>query len=63
MSWVANLSGYLKKLVLIEKEVEDMADDIKELYGRTTDHEKRLIRIETMIEMSGRQSGPGKISD
>ncbi|MDB2439057.1 hypothetical protein N9W89_10105 [Hellea sp.] len=63
MAWIENLSGYLKKLVLIEKEIEDMSEDVKDLSKGLMDHEKRLIRIETMIEMSGRQSGPGKISD
>ena len=57
MAWIENLSGYLKKLVLIEKEIEDMMEDIKDLEKNRADHEKRLIRIETMIEMSGRQSG------
>ena len=59
MAWIENLSGYLKKLVLIEKEIEDMAEDVKDLQRGQTDHEKRLIRIETMIEMGARQGrGP-----
>ena len=64
MAWIENLSGYLKKLVLFEKELEDMADDVKGLEISRLDHEKRLIRIETMIEMSGRAGGgSNKITD
>ena len=63
MAWIENLSGYLKKLVLVEKEIEDMSEDVKDLSKGLMDHEKRLIRIETMIEMSGGGAGQGKISD
>jgi len=64
MAWIENLSGYLKKLVLFEKELEDMADDVKSLEISRLDHEKRLIRIETMIEMSGHAGGgSNKITD
>lgn len=61
MAWIENLSGYLKKLVLIEKELEDMADDVKSLEISRMDHEKRLIRIETMIEMGARHAGVDKL--
>lgn len=61
MAWIENLSGYLKKLVLIEKEIEDMAEDIKSLEKSRMDHEKRLIRIETMIEMGARHVGVDKL--
>lgn len=63
MAWIENLSGYLKKLVLIEKELEDMADDVKSLEISRMDHEKRLIRIETMIEMGARHAGVDKLDD
>lgn len=62
MSWISDLSSYLKKLVLLEKEIEDMATDLKDMQSIATDHEKRLIRIETMIEMGLRQT-PDKLSD
>lgn len=63
MAWIENLSGYLKKLVLIEKELEDMADDVKSLEISRMDHEKRLIRIETMIEMGARHAGVDKLDN
>ena len=60
MSWINDLSAYLKKLVLLEKEIEDMTRDLKDMQSIATDHEKRLIRIETMVEMGLRQA-PDKL--
>ena len=41
----------------MDDKVARLADDIDDMRAILTDHEKRLFRIETMIEMSGRQSG------
>ena len=41
----------------LERAIERVADDVKQDGRDLLDHERRLIRIETMIEMSGnRQS-------
>ena len=41
----------------LERAIEKVADDVKQDGRDLLDHERRLIRIETMIEMSGgRQS-------
>jgi hypothetical protein len=38
----------------LERALEKVADDVKQDGRDLLDHERRLIRIETMIEMSGR---------
>jgi len=57
MSWISDVSKHMKRIVLMDDKVARLADDIDDMRAILTDHEKRLIRIETMIEMSGRQSG------
>jgi hypothetical protein len=57
MSWISDVSKHMKRIVLMDDKVARLADNIDDMRAILTDHEKRLIRIETMIEMSGRQSG------
>ena len=45
------------RIETLERAIEKVADDVKQDGRDLLDHERRLIRIETMIEMSGsRQS-------
>ena len=44
----------VKDVLLIREEVSRLARDQIELKTGVLDHEKRLIRIETMVEMTGR---------
>jgi hypothetical protein len=41
----------------LERALDKVADDVKRDGRDLLDHERRLIRIETMIEMSGRAGG------
>jgi hypothetical protein len=43
-----------KKIVLVGDELDRLSDDVRELSHAVADHEGRLIRIETMIEMAQR---------
>ena len=45
----------------LERAIEKVADDVKQDGRDLLDHERRLIRIETMIEMSGRGGATLKI--
>ena len=45
----------------LERALERVADDVKQDGRDLLDHERRLIRIETMIEMSGRSVGQPRI--
>ena len=45
----------------LERAIEKVADDLKQDGRDLLDHERRLIRIETMIEMTGRGGATLKI--
>jgi hypothetical protein len=45
----------------LERALDKVADDVKQDGRDLLDHERRLIRIETMIEMSGRAGGSLRI--
>jgi hypothetical protein len=45
----------------LERALDKVADDVKQDGRDLLDHERRLIRIETMIEMSGRAGGSPRI--
>lgn len=47
----------------LEKSLDKLIDDVKQDGRDLLDHERRLIRIETMIEMSGRAGGPPRIQE
>ncbi len=47
----------------LERSLDRVIDDIKQDGRDLLDHERRLIRIETMIEMTGRSGGQPKIAD
>ncbi|MEO7635876.1 MAG: hypothetical protein ABIS38_09565 [Sphingomicrobium sp.] len=41
------------RVEMLERAIENVADDVKQDGRDLLDHERRLIRIETIIEMSG----------
>ena len=45
----------------LERALDKLMDDVKQDGRDLLDHERRLIRIETMIEMSGRISSKPRI--
>ena len=45
----------------LERALDKLIDDVKQDGRDLLDHERRLIRIETMIEMSGRISAKPRI--
>ena len=47
----------------LERSLTKLVEEMKEQGRDLFDHERRLIRIETMIEMSGRGGGQPKIAD
>lgn len=49
------------RVEMLERAIEKVADDVKQDGRDLLDHERRLIRIETMIEMSGRGGAQSKI--
>ena len=45
----------------LERALDKVIDDLKQDGRDLLDHERRLIRIETIIEMSGRRGGQPRI--
>jgi hypothetical protein len=52
MSLIAELIKYGKDIVLLGERVDGLMAERKETTVRLEDHERRLIRIETLIEIS-----------
>jgi ASC-1-like (ASCH) protein len=52
MSLIAEVIKYGKDIVLLGERVEALTAGRKEMTVRLEDHERRLIRIETLIELS-----------
>ena len=52
MSLIAEVLKYGKDIVLLGERVDALMAGRKETTGRLEDHERRLIRIETLIEIS-----------
>lgn len=52
MSSIDSLLGSIRRVILMESKLQDLADGVKEISQRVVNHEGRLIRIETMIEMA-----------
>jgi predicted nuclease with TOPRIM domain len=68
MSTVGDALAALKNVVLVQERLEAIradvsrqADDLKRLTEQVYALDKRVVRIETMIEMSGRGSGQARI--
>jgi hypothetical protein len=52
MSLLSDVIKYGKDIVLLGERVEMLTAARKEMTARLEDHERRLIRIETLIELS-----------
>ena len=52
MSLIAEVIKYGKDIVLLGERVDELMSGRKETAARLENHERRLIRIETLIELS-----------
>ena len=52
MSLLSEVIKYGKDIVLLGERVDSLVAERKEMTRRLEDHERRLIRIETLIEFS-----------
>jgi hypothetical protein len=52
MSLLSDVIKYGKDIVLLGERMESLTAARKEMTSRLEDHERRLIRIETLIELS-----------
>ena len=52
------LRGSIRKIILMQDKLERLANGLSAIGDQVIDHEKRLIRIETMIEVAQSQRNP-----
>lgn len=57
MSLLSEVIKYGKDIVLLGERVDALIAERKQLAVRLEDHERRLIRIETLIEFSQKRRG------
>ena len=64
MSVWSDLKDGIRQIILLESRIDQLNGAVDRLTDQSLDHEKRLIRIETMIEVAqGRaDSTPSKLS-
>jgi hypothetical protein len=53
MSLIADAFAMTKKVLLLSENLDRLTEESRQLSRTVIDHERRLIRIETMIELSG----------
>jgi hypothetical protein len=56
MSLLSDAFATTKKILLVSEELSRLTGDSKELAHTVTDHEHRLIRIETTLEIAKKMS-------
>ena len=52
MSAWGDIRDSVRKIILMQDKIDRLANGLSRLSADMMDHEKRLIRIETMIEMA-----------
>jgi hypothetical protein len=57
MSLLSEVIKYGKDIVLLGERVDQLVSQRKEMLAHLEDHERRLIRIETLIELSQARRG------
>ena len=64
MSVWGELKDNIRKIILMEARIDGMTSAVDRLTEQGLDHEKRLVRIETMIEIAQAGSrSTGQITD
>jgi hypothetical protein len=53
VSALSEVLSATKKVLLVTEDIKRLSEETESLARKVTDHEHRLIRIETMIEMTG----------
>lgn len=61
MALFDTLFANVRKIVLMEHKIDSMIERVDRLAGFAEDHEKRLIRIETLVEVAQGRSGPPRL--
>ena len=56
MSTLSEVLAATKKILLVTDDIKRLSADSESLSNKVADHEHRLIRVETIIEMTPRRS-------
>ena len=56
MSTLSEVLAATKKILLVTDDIKRLSADSEALSNKVADHEHRLIRLETIIEMTPRRS-------
>lgn len=56
MSTAGDIFSILKKIILVSEDLDRLSAETKALSDEVRNHEARLIRIETALEMAGKRS-------
>jgi ppGpp synthetase/RelA/SpoT-type nucleotidyltranferase len=59
MSAWAELREGIRKVILMQDRLERLSAGTEKMAGQLADHDRRLVRIETMIELAQRRQLPG----
>lgn len=59
MSAWSDIRDSVRRVILMQDKIDRLASGLTRLSADVMDHEKRLIRIETMIEMAQARHGDG----
>ena len=51
MSWMADVYQALKKVILIEEKLSVMAEDVAKLSDKMVEIDRRLLELETKLEV------------
>ena len=63
MSVADRLFGVAKKSLLLSESVDRLMTSVNELSKEVREHDRRLVRIETMLEFGMRRVGPPRLTE
>ena len=52
MSWIGDTVAGIKRIIQLDTDVARLQRDVREAERMVADHERRLVRIETLIEVN-----------
>ena len=58
MSTLQDVFGAVKEVLLLTHKVEDLGKTLQEAAEELKDHDRRLVRLETIFEMAQKRSLP-----
>ena len=61
MSVVKDAVKAMKEMLLLTEKVEQAGNMLSEISKELREHDRRLVRLETMVEIAKAQSGPKKL--